>query len=32
LMYKDQVVAVADLFVDQTFSGQDCELIWRKPL
>ncbi|EJG0968217.1 tRNA lysidine(34) synthetase TilS [Vibrio parahaemolyticus] len=32
LMYKDQVVAVADLFVDQTFSGQDCELIWRKPV
>ncbi|MDF2155524.1 tRNA lysidine(34) synthetase TilS [Vibrio sp. CAU 1672] len=30
LMYQDQVVAVADLFVDQAFSGQDCELIWRK--
>lgn len=32
LMYQDQVVAVADLFVDKAFSGQDCELIWRKPL
>jgi tRNA(Ile)-lysidine synthase len=26
------VVAVGDLFVDQAFSGQDCELIWRKSL
>jgi tRNA(Ile)-lysidine synthase len=32
LMYQDKVVAVADLFVDQAFSGQDCELIWRKSL
>ena len=32
LMYQDQVVAVGDLFVDQAFSGQDCELIWRKSL
>ncbi|PFG55589.1 tRNA(Ile)-lysidine synthase [Vibrio sp. ES.051] len=32
LMYQDQVVAVADLFVEQAFSGQDCELIWRKSL
>ncbi|YCO04449.1 tRNA lysidine(34) synthetase TilS [Vibrio sp. VNB-15] len=32
LMYQDKVVAVADLFVDQAFSGQDCELIWRKML
>ncbi len=32
LMYKGQVVAVADLFVDKAFSGQDCELIWRKHL
>lgn len=31
LMYQGQVVAVADLFVDKAFSGQDCELIWRKP-
>ncbi|MDV6251473.1 tRNA lysidine(34) synthetase TilS [Vibrio sp. EA2] len=31
LMFQDQVVAVADLFVDKAFSGQDCELIWRKP-
>ncbi len=30
LMYQDQVVAVASLFVDKAFSGQDCELIWRK--
>ncbi len=32
LMYQGQVVAVADLFVDKVFSGQDCELIWRKHL
>ncbi|MGR5350869.1 tRNA lysidine(34) synthetase TilS [Vibrio alfacsensis] len=32
LMYQDQVVAVADLFVDQAFGGQDCELVWRKLL
>ncbi|MGP8307365.1 tRNA lysidine(34) synthetase TilS [Vibrio sp. YIC-376] len=32
LMYQGQVVAVADLFVDKAFCGQDCELIWRKPL
>ncbi|MGR5131411.1 tRNA lysidine(34) synthetase TilS [Vibrio alfacsensis] len=32
LMYQDQVVAVADLFVDRAFSGQDCELVWRKSL
>lgn len=32
LMYQDQVVAVADLFVDQAFGGQDCELVWRKSL
>ncbi|MGY0614071.1 tRNA lysidine(34) synthetase TilS [Vibrio sp. FJH11] len=32
LMYQGKVVAVADLFVDKAFSGQDCELIWRKPL
>nr|WP_319535272.1 tRNA lysidine(34) synthetase TilS [uncultured Vibrio sp.] len=32
LMYQEQVVAVADLFVDKAFSGQDCELIWRKVL
>ncbi|UFN68906.1 tRNA lysidine(34) synthetase TilS [Vibrio alginolyticus] len=30
LMYQDRVVAVADLFVDQAFNGQDCELIWRR--
>ncbi len=30
LMYQGQVVAVADLFIDKAFSGQDCELIWRK--
>lgn len=32
LMYQDQVVAVAGLFVDRAFSGQDGELIWRKYL
>ncbi|WP_050919698.1 tRNA lysidine(34) synthetase TilS [Vibrio campbellii] len=32
LMYQDKVVAVGNLFVDQAFSGQDCELIWRKSL
>lgn len=32
LMYKGQVVAVANLFVDRAFYGQDCELIWRKAL
>ncbi|MDF5346471.1 tRNA lysidine(34) synthetase TilS, partial [Vibrio parahaemolyticus] len=30
LMCQDRVVAVADLFVDQAFNGQDCELIWRR--
>ncbi len=30
VMYQDKVVAVADLFVDKAFSGQDCELIWCK--
>ncbi len=32
VMYRGQVVAVAGLFVDKAFSGQDCELIWRKNL
>ncbi len=30
LMYQDKVVAVANLFVDRDFSGQDCTLIWDK--
>ncbi|MCG6284933.1 tRNA lysidine(34) synthetase TilS, partial [Vibrio vulnificus] len=30
LMYHQQVVAVAGLFVDRQFIGQDCELFWRK--
>ncbi|MCG3730554.1 tRNA lysidine(34) synthetase TilS [Vibrio cincinnatiensis] len=30
LMYKERVVAIASLFVDRDFSGQDCELIWDK--
>ncbi|MDE1310422.1 tRNA lysidine(34) synthetase TilS [Vibrio aestuarianus subsp. cardii] len=30
LMYRDQVVAVANLFIDRDFSGQDCELSWDK--
>lgn len=31
LMHRDQVVAVADLFIDRQFIGQECELFWRKP-
>ncbi|TMX31932.1 tRNA lysidine(34) synthetase TilS [Vibrio sp. Hep-1b-8] len=27
-----QVVAVGDLFIDRHFAGQDCELVWDKPL
>lgn len=30
LMYKERVVAVANLFVDRDFTGQDCELLWDK--
>ncbi|EJL6397232.1 tRNA lysidine(34) synthetase TilS [Vibrio navarrensis] len=30
LMCADKVVAVAGLFVDREFIGQDCELFWRK--
>ncbi|WP_165312079.1 tRNA lysidine(34) synthetase TilS [Vibrio ziniensis] len=30
LMYQDKVVAVANLFVDRDFSGQDCMLVWDK--
>lgn len=30
LMCADRVVAVAGLFVDREFIGQDCELFWRK--
>lgn len=30
VMYHNRVVAVANLFVDRDFSGQDCELIWDK--
>ncbi|WP_425445251.1 tRNA lysidine(34) synthetase TilS [Vibrio ostreicida] len=30
LMCGEQLVAVADLFVEHQFSGQDCELIWDK--
>lgn len=30
LLCGEQVAAVADLFVDRQFSGQDCELIWSK--
>jgi tRNA(Ile)-lysidine synthase len=30
LMCADKVVAVAELFVDREFIGQDCELFWRK--
>ncbi|AXN03428.1 MULTISPECIES: tRNA lysidine(34) synthetase TilS [Vibrio] len=30
LMHRNQVVAIANLFVDRDFSGQDCELIWDK--
>lgn len=30
VMSGEQVVAVADLFVDYRFAGQDCELVWDK--
>lgn len=30
LMCGDQVVAIANLFIDHRFIGQDCELIWDK--
>ncbi|NAX22276.1 tRNA lysidine(34) synthetase TilS [Vibrio sp. V39_P1S14PM300] len=30
LMYQEQVVCVAGVFVDRAFNGQDCELIWDK--
>ena len=30
LMWNDTVVAIAELFVDQAFSGQECELVWDK--
>lgn len=31
LMCGEQVVAVANLFIDRRFIGQDCELTWDKP-
>jgi tRNA(Ile)-lysidine synthase len=30
LMCGDKVAAIADLFIDRDFVGQDCELIWDK--
>ncbi|MCG3758471.1 tRNA lysidine(34) synthetase TilS [Vibrio cincinnatiensis] len=30
LMYKERVVAIASLFVDRDFSGQECELVWER--
>ena len=30
IMSGERVVAVADLFVDHRFAGQDCELVWDK--
>lgn len=30
LMCGDNVAAIADLFIDHQFTGQDCELIWDK--
>tara|TARA_Y100001956_G_C4125402_1_gene189775 strand:- start:2120 stop:3433 length:1314 start_codon:yes stop_codon:yes gene_type:complete len=30
LMCGEQVAAIADLFIDHQFIGQDCELIWDK--
>ncbi|OLQ92385.1 tRNA lysidine(34) synthetase TilS [Vibrio ponticus] len=30
LLCGEQVVAIADLFIDQRFVGQDCELVWDK--
>ncbi|WP_019276456.1 tRNA lysidine(34) synthetase TilS [Vibrio coralliilyticus] len=32
LMCGERVAAVADLFVDHHFAGQDCELVWDKPV
>ncbi|MGF1907944.1 tRNA lysidine(34) synthetase TilS [Vibrio kasasachensis] len=32
LVCGEQVVAIANLFIDQQFVGQDCELIWDKTL
>ena len=32
LICDQQVVAVGNLFVDRQFAGQDCELVWDKPL
>ena len=32
LICGDQVVAIANLFIDLQFAGQDCELIWDKSL
>lgn len=31
LICEGQVVAVAGLFIDKAFNGQECELIWDKP-
>lgn len=30
LLEHDRVVAIADLFVDRDFSGQECRLLWDK--
>lgn len=30
LICEDKVVAIAGLFIDKAFVGQDCELIWSK--
>ncbi len=32
LMYQNKVVAVANLFIDRDFSGQDYKLVWDKSL
>ncbi|MDA0119493.1 tRNA lysidine(34) synthetase TilS [Vibrio sp. T11.5] len=31
LLCGDRVAAVADVFIDHRFAGQDCELVWDKP-
>ncbi|MUK60324.1 tRNA lysidine(34) synthetase TilS [Aliivibrio fischeri] len=32
LFYNDELAAVAGLFVCKAFSGQECELLWHKPV
>lgn len=32
VFYNDELAAVAGLFVCKAFSGQECELLWHKPV